>query len=218
MGKKRPKSRLFFNVSKPFRLDVFDTYCTCVQYMNIGYCRVSTQDQNLELQLDALRKAGCEKIFQDVASGSKDQRKGLEEAMGFAREGDCIVVWKLDRLSRSLRHLIDTVNQLKERGVGLKVITQNLDTTTPSGTLVFHIFGALAEFERLLIKERTNAGLAAARARGRVGGRPKALDETKLRVAQTLYADGKSSISEICQTLKISRATFYRSVSLAKAA
>lgn len=184
--------------------------------MNIGYCRISTQDQNLELQLDELKKAGCEKIFQDVASGSKDERKGLQEAMSFARDGDCIVVWKLDRLSRSLRHLIDTVNQLKERGIGLRVITQNLDTTTPSGTLVFHIFGALAEFERLLIKERTIAGLQASRARGRVGGRPKAMDEKKIQIARSLHADGKTSISEICQTLKISRATFYRNVSLAK--
>jgi DNA invertase Pin-like site-specific DNA recombinase len=183
--------------------------------MNIGYCRVSTQDQNLELQLDELKKAGCEKIFQDVASGSKDEREGLQKAMGFAREGDCIVVWKLDRLSRSLRHLIDTVNQLKERGVGLKVITQNLDTTTPSGTLVFHIFGALAEFERLLIKERTNAGLASARARGRVGGRPKSMDEKKVQIAKSLYADGKTSVTEICETLNVSRATFYRSIRVA---
>ena len=186
--------------------------------MNIGYSRISTSDQNLELQLDELKKAGCEKIFQDVASGSKDERKGLQDAMNFARQGDCIVIWKLDRLSRSLRHLIDTVNQLKDRGVGLKVITQNLDTTTPSGNLVFHIFGALAEFERLLIKERTNAGLASARARGRVGGRPKAMDEKKIQIARSLHADGKTSISEICQTLKISRATFYRNVSLAKVA
>ena len=186
--------------------------------MNIGYCRVSTQDQNLELQLDELKKAGCEKIFQDVASGSKDEREGLQDAIAFAREGDCVVVWKLDRLSRSLRHLIDTVNQLKERGIGLRVLTQNLDTTTPSGTLVFHIFGALAEFERLLIKERTNAGLAAARARGRVGGRPKAMDEKKIQIAQSLYVDGKTTVSEICDTLNVSKATLYRNLKLPKAA
>ena len=186
--------------------------------MNIGYCRVSTQDQNLELQLDELKKAGCEKIFQDVASGSKYEREGLQDAIAFAREGDCVVVWKLDRLSRSLRHLIDTVNQLKERGVGLRVLTQNLDTTTPSGTLVFHIFGALAEFERLLIKERTNAGLAAARARGRVGGRPKAMDEKKIQIAQSLYVDGKTTVSEICDTLNVSKATLYRNLKLPKAA
>ena len=187
-------------------------------HMNIGYCRVSTQDQNLELQLDELKKAGCEKIFQDVASGSKYEREGLQDAIAFAREGDCVVVWKLDRLSRSLRHLIDTVNQLKERGVGLRVLTQNLDTTTPSGTLVFHIFGALAEFERLLIKERTNAGLAAARARGRVGGRPKAMDEKKIQIAQSLYVDGKTTVSEICDTLNVSKATLYRNLKLPKAA
>ena len=186
--------------------------------MNIGYCRVSTQDQNLELQLDELKKAGCDRVFQDVASGSRDERKGLLEAISFAREGDCIVVWKLDRLSRSLRHLIDTVNRLKENGVGLKVITQNLDTTTPSGTLVFHIFGALAEFERLLIKERTNAGLASARARGRVGGRPKAMDEKKVQIARSLYADGKTTVTEICETLNVSKATLYRSLKLAEAA
>ena len=186
--------------------------------MNIGYCRVSTQDQNLELQLDELKKAGCEKIFQDVASGSKYEREGLQDAIAFAREGDCVVVWKLDRLSRSLRHLIDTVNQLKERGIGLRVLTQNLDTTTPSGTLVFHIFGALAEFERLLIKERTNAGLAAARARGRVGGRPKAMDEKKIQIAQSLYVDGKTTVSEICDTLNVSKATLYRNLKLPKAA
>jgi DNA invertase Pin-like site-specific DNA recombinase len=186
--------------------------------MNIGYSRISTSDQNLELQLDALNKAGCEKIFQDVASGSKDERKGLQEAINFAREGDCLVVWKLDRLSRSLRHLIDTVTQLKEHGVGLKVITQNLDTTTPSGTLVFHIFGALAEFERLLIKERTNAGLTSARARGRVGGRPKAMDERKIQIARSLYADRKTTIAEICETLNVSKATLYRSLKLPKAA
>jgi DNA invertase Pin-like site-specific DNA recombinase len=183
--------------------------------MFIGYCRVSTQDQNLELQLDELKKAGCEKIFQDVASGSKDERRGLLHAIDFAREGDCIVIWKLDRLSRSLRHLIDTVNQLKERGIGLKVLTQNLDTTTPSGTLVFHIFGALAEFERLLIKERTNAGLAAARARGRIGGRPKSMDEKKVQIAKSLHSDGKTKISEICETLKVSKATLYRHLKVA---
>ena len=186
--------------------------------MNIGYCRVSTQDQNLELQLDELKKAGCEKIFQDVASGSKDERKGLLEAMAFAREGDCIVIWKLDRLSRSLRHLIDTVNKLKERGVGLKVITMDLDTTTPSGKLVFHIFASLSEFERELIRERTIAGLQAARVRGRVGGRKRVMDEKKIQIAKSLHADGKTTVSEICATLNVSKATLYRSLKLPKAA
>ena len=186
--------------------------------MNIGYCRISTQDQNLELQLDELKKAGCEKIFQDVASGSKDERKGLQDAISFAREGDCIAVWKLDRLSRSLRHLIDTVNYLKERGIGLKVITMNLDTTTPSGKLVFHIFASLSEFERELIRERTNAGLLSARARGRVGGRPKAMDEKKIQIAKSLHSDGKTTVSEICETLNVSKATLYRSLKLPKSA
>jgi DNA invertase Pin-like site-specific DNA recombinase len=180
--------------------------------MFIGYCRVSTQDQNLELQLDELKKAGCEKIFQDVASGSKDERNGLLEAMAFAREGDCIVVWKLDRLSRSLRHLIDTVNKLKERGIGLKVITMDLDTTTPSGKLVFHIFASLSEFERELIRERTIAGLQAARVRGRVGGRKRVMDEKKIQIAKSLHADGKTTVSEICETLNVSKATLYRSL------
>jgi len=186
--------------------------------MNIGYSRISTSDQNLELQLDELKKAGCEKIFQDVASGSKDERKGLQEAINFAREGDCIVIWKLDRLSRSLRHLIDTVNQLKERMIGLKVITMNLDTTTPSGKLVFHIFASLSEFERELIRERTIAGLQSARVRGRVGGRPKAMDEKKVQIAKSLHADGKTTVSEICETLNVSKATLYRSLKLPKAA
>jgi len=186
--------------------------------MNIGYCRVSCQDQSLSLQLDALKDAGCEKIFQDVASGSKDERKGLLEAMAFAREGDCIAIWKLDRLSRSLRHLIDTVNHLKERGIGLRVITMNLDTTTPSGKLVFHIFASLSEFERELIRERTVAGLQAARARGRVGGRKRAMDEKKLQIAKSLHADGKTTVSEICETLHVSKATLYRSLKLPKAA
>jgi DNA invertase Pin-like site-specific DNA recombinase len=186
--------------------------------MNIGYCRVSTQDQNLELQLDELKRAGCEKIFQDVASGSKDERKGLLEAVSFAREGDCLVVWKLDRLSRSLRHLIDTVNQLKGRGIGLRVITMNLDTTTPSGNLVFHIFASLSEFERELIRERTIAGLQAARVRGRVGGRKRLMDEKKVQIAKSLHADGKATVSEICETLNVSKATLYRNLKLAKAA
>ena len=180
--------------------------------MNIGYCRVSTTDQNLELQQDALSKAGCEKIFEDVASGSKDARSGLQAAVEFAREGDVIVVWKLDRLGRSLKHLIETVTGLKKRGIGFRCLTQNLDTTTSSGMLIFHVFGAMAEFERSLIQERTSAGLKAARARGRNGGRPKAMDEKKIGIANSLYADGKTSVAQICETLQISRATFYRSV------
>lgn len=186
--------------------------------MNIGYARISTNDQNLELQLDELKKAGCEKIFQDVASGAKNERKGLEEALEFARKGDVLVIWKLDRLGRSLKHLIQVVNDLQARGVGFRCLTQNLDTTSPSGMLVFQIFGAIAEFERSLIQERTLAGLKAARARGRKGGRPKALDQKKISIALALYSDGKTPVAEICKTLAISRPTFYRYLASSKAA
>lgn len=186
--------------------------------MNIGYCRVSTADQNLELQLDELKKAGCEKIFQDIASGAKSERQGLKDAIEFARKGDVLVVWKLDRLGRSLRHLIDTVTSLKDQGIEFRCLTQNLDTTTPSGMLIFHVFAAMAEFERSLIQERTSAGLKAARARGRLGGRPKVMDEKKMGMAATLYADKKTSVAQICETLKISRATFYRNIAATKAA
>ena len=178
--------------------------------MNIGYCRISTNDQNLDLQLDELKKAGCERIFQDIASGAKSDRKGLKEAIEFARSGDVIVCWKLDRVGRSLRYLIETINTLKDRGIGFRCLTQQLDTTTPSGMLIFHVFGAMSEFERSLIQERTQAGLQAARARGRLGGRPKSVNENRIASASTLYKDGKMSINQICETLKISRATFYR--------
>ena len=178
--------------------------------MKVGYCRISCTDQTLNLQRDELLKAGCEKIFEDVASGSKSDREGLKECIEFARKGDVIVCWKLDRIGRSLKHLIEVVNELKERGVGFRCITQDLDTTTPSGMLIFHVFGAMAEFERSLIQERTKAGLQAARARGRFGGRPKAENSKRFEIASTLYADVKSTVRQICETLKISRATFYR--------
>src|SRR3954449_3986263 len=142
--------------------------------MLIGYARVSTQDQTLDLQLDALKKTGCEKFYTDTASGAKAERKGLDEALDYAREGDILIVWRLDRLGRSLQHLIETISFLNNRKVGFRSLTENIDTTTSGGKLVFHIFGALAEFERDIIKDRTNAGLSAARARGRLGGRPKA--------------------------------------------
>jgi DNA invertase Pin-like site-specific DNA recombinase len=148
--------------------------------MKIGYARISTIDQNLELQTDALEKAGCEKIFTDQASGAKDDRKGLIDAVEFCRKGDSLIVWKLDRLGRSLKHLIETINRLHEKKVGFVSIQENIDTTTSGGKLVFHVFGALAEFERELIRERTNAGLASARLRGRMGGRPKAMTVKKL--------------------------------------
>ena len=181
-------------------------------FMKIGYARVSTFDQNLDLQRDALEKAGCEKIFTDTASGAKDDRVGLSAAMEFARAGDSIVVWKLDRLGRSLKHLIETVNQLNARGVGFASLQESVDTATPGGKLVFHIFGALAEFERELIRERTTAGLAAARIRGRQGGRPSKLTAKQVKLAKQLFADRSLSIKEICQTLSVSRTTLYRLV------
>src|ERR671919_2610249 len=143
--------------------------------MNIGYARVSTQDQTLNLQKDALKNIGCTKIFTDTASGTKAEREGLEEALEYVREGDTLVVWRLDRLGRSLKHLIETITELNNRKIGFKSVQESIDTTTSGGKLVFHIFGALAEFEREIIRERTKAGLTAARSRGKVGGRPKAL-------------------------------------------
>jgi DNA invertase Pin-like site-specific DNA recombinase len=180
--------------------------------MLIGYARVSTHEQTLNLQRDALTKEGCSKIFTDTASGAKAERKGLEEALNYVRKGDTLVVWRLDRLGRSLPHLIATLIALEERGIGFKSLTENIDTTTSGGKLIFHIFGALAEFERNLIRERTTAGLMAARARGRKGGRPKALTGRKLNIAQDLYKNKENSIADICKTLKISRATLYRSL------
>jgi DNA invertase Pin-like site-specific DNA recombinase len=180
--------------------------------MLIGYARVSTQDQTLALQQDALQKAGCSKIFTDTASGAKAERKGLEEALNYVRKGDTLVVWRLDRLGRSLPHLITSMTALEERGIGFKSLTENIDTTTSGGKLIFHIFGALAEFEREIIRERTQAGLHAARERGRRGGRPKALTPRQRSIAQSLYDDPKNSIQEICRTLKISKTTLYRSI------
>jgi len=186
--------------------------------MNIGYCRVSTTDQTLDLQKDELIKAGCERIFEDVASGAKSDRQGLRDAIEFCRPGDVLVCWKLDRVGRSLKDLIEIVNNLKDRGVGFRCLTQQLDTTTPSGMLIFHVFGAMAEFERSLIQERTAAGLAAARARGRLGGRPKLDNSKRAEVGLSLFKDGKTPISQICETLKISKATLYRDLKLKKAA
>src|SRR5574339_1059374 len=165
--------------------------------MFVGYARVSTQDQTLDLQKDALEKIGCTKIFTDTASGAKAERKGLEDALGYVREGDILVVWRLDRLGRSLKHLIETITELNKQGIGFKSIQENIDTTTSGGKLVFHIFGALAEFERDIIKERTQAGLNAARARGRKGGRPKALTSKTIEQAKTLYNGKIHSIPEI---------------------
>ena len=179
--------------------------------MQIGYARVSTHEQTLALQRDALQQAGCDKIFTDTASGSIADRRGLEEAISQLRPGDALVVWRLDRLGRSLRHLIETVTALDARGVGFKSLTEQIDTTTSGGKLIFHIFGALAEFERDIIRERTQAGLAAARARGRQGGRPKLSSTTrKVALARKLYEDRETPVQDICRDLNISRATLYR--------
>ncbi len=180
--------------------------------MLIGYARVSTNDQNLDLQVDALKKANCERIFTDIASGAKSERKGLQEASYLMREGDVLVVWKLDRLGRSLRHLIETVANLQSKGIGFRSIQESIDTTTSGGKLFFHIFGALAEFERDIIRERTKAGLKSARARGKLGGRPRTMDKQKLEMAKSLYANKKNSIKDICGILKVSKATLYRNL------
>lgn len=180
--------------------------------MIIGYARVSTLDQNLGLQRDALEKAGCEQVFEDHVSGASAERPGWAQAQTVLREGDTLVVWRLDCLGRSLKHLIDTVNELDARGVGFKSLTESIDTTTPGGRLVFHIFGALAEFERELIRERTHAGLAAARARGRKGGRPKKLTPRQVATARTLLKDREHSVTGVAEMLGVSRNTLYRAL------
>ena len=177
--------------------------------MNIGYARVSTNDQNLGLQEDALKRENCEEIFNDVASGAKTDRPGLEEALAYLREGDTLVVWKLDRLGRSIQHLIQTVKTLGERKIWFKSLQENIDTTTSGGKLIFHIFSALAEFERDLIGERTQAGLKAARARGRLGGRPPLLDNRQINRMIEMYDEQKNTVAEICKIYSISRPSFY---------
>lgn len=178
--------------------------------MLIGYARVSTDDQRLDLQHDALKQAGCERVFVDVASGKLSDRSGLTKALDFVRKGDTLVVWKLDRLGRSLRHLIDTVSALESRGIGFRSLQEAIDTTTSGGKLVFHVFGALAEFERDLIRERTNAGLAAARARGRRGGRPALLNATKTAMARSLCDERGVGVGEVATAFGVSRSTLYR--------
>ncbi|MDZ4632608.1 recombinase family protein [Bacillus cereus] len=184
--------------------------------MLIGYARVSTHDQNLDLQKDALIQAGCKRIFTDVVSGSTSSRSGLDEALDYVREGDTLVVWKLDRLGRSLKHLIETINILNEEGIAFRSLQENMDTSTSGGKLIFHVFGALAEFEREMIQERTQAGLSAARARGRLGGRPKVMDTPQVSMAKSLMKDPNYSTEDICNTLGVSRATLYRYLQKAK--
>jgi len=178
----------------------------------IGYARVSTAEQNLELQRDALTKAGCEKIYEDRTSGASTDRPGWSQAQAALRQGDTLVAWRLDRLGRSLKHLIDTIGELNDAGVAFKSLTESLDTSSTGGKLVFHIFGALAEFERELIRERTLAGLAAARARGRKGGRPRALDAKKIATAKRLLEDPNQSVTEVAEILGVARSTLYRAL------
>ena len=179
--------------------------------MKIGYARVSKDEQNPDMQLDALREAGCERIFEDAASGAKESRPGLAEALSFARKGDELVVWRLDRVGRSLPHLVKFMTELRDAGVGFRSLTENIETETPGGRLVMHIFAALAEFERDLIRERTRSGLVAARARGRAGGR-KPLAPAKRAALQAMWASGKMTADEIADQLDISRRTVFKYV------
>jgi DNA invertase Pin-like site-specific DNA recombinase len=178
----------------------------------VGYARVSTLEQDAALQRDALEAAGCQRIFTDQASGKLEHRPALDSMLEQLRPGDTVVVWRLDRLGRSLRHLIDTVQALEARGIAFHSLTEAIDTSTPGGKLVFHVFGALAEFERDLIRERTMAGLAAARARGRSGGRPTVWTSEKLKVARSMYDSREHDIAAIARVVGVSRASVYRAL------
>ena len=176
----------------------------------IGYARVSTLDQKPELQLDALKAAGCRKLFVEKASGAKQDRVQLAAALDYMREGDTLVVWKLDRLARSMKQLIEVVDQMKVRGIGFRSLTETIDTTTAAGELFFHVFGALAQFERSIIRERTNAGLKAALARGRKGGRPKKVKADDIKAALALLRDPQISVRKAAAKLGLSVSTLYR--------
>ena len=177
--------------------------------MLIGYGRVSTKEQNISLQEDALNAANCEKLFFDVASGAKSKRPELDKLKEHLRKGDTLIVWRLDRLGRSVKDLVFWVNWLESQGIGFKSLQESIDTTTPTGKLVFHVFAAIAEFERNLIQERTKAGLEAARTRGRVGGRKKSLNEVKHKALKQLYDAKGHSIAELCAMFDISKQTLY---------
>ena len=195
-------------VSKIFIYLTYDT--TYTKIMLIGYARVSTIEQNLDLQLDALKKIGCEKAFEDKIGGTVFDRPGLAQALEHLRSGDTLVVWKLDRLGRSLHNLLKLINELQERGVMFLSIQDGIDTSTSIGQFFFHITGAFAELERNLIKERTKAGLEAARARGKKGGRKPLLSKKQIQMMTEIYNAKSTSIIEICEQFKISRKTFYR--------
>jgi DNA invertase Pin-like site-specific DNA recombinase len=177
--------------------------------MLVGYGRVSTQDQDAALQEDALRAAGCARLFIEKVSSGKKERPQLAAALDYVRAGDTLVVWRLDRLARSLDQLIRTVTDLEARGIGLKSLTEAIDTSTPGGRLVFHIFGSIAEFERTIIRERSKAGVAAAKARGRVGGRPSKLTDEQAGHTRNLLAAG-SSVSSVARSMGVSRASVHR--------
>lgn len=185
--------------------------------MLVGYARVSTQDQNPALQLDALKAAGCERVFVEKATGAQRDRPELKAALDYIRAGDALVVWKLDRLARSLPQLIETVAVMEQRGVGLRSLTEAIDTTTAGGRLIFHVFGALAEFERAVIRERTRAGLDAARARGKIGGRPRKLTDADIRAAKAMLADGEITVGEVARRLKVAPSTLYNHLPAARA-
>jgi len=176
----------------------------------VGYARVSTQDQKPALQRDALTAAGCEKLFEETASGAQRDRPQLQAAIDYMREGDTLVVWKLDRLARSMKQLIETVEGLDARGIGFRSLTEAIDTTTPGGKLVFHIFGALAEFERSIIRERTTAGLKAARDRGKLGGRPSALSAEDLNAARAMLRDPEITVEAVAKRMGVAASTLYR--------
>jgi DNA invertase Pin-like site-specific DNA recombinase len=179
----------------------------------LGYARVSTLEQDEALQVDALQSAGCARVFVDKASGKLEHRPGLDRLLDQLRPGDTLVVWRLDRLGRSLRHLIETTQALEARGVAFRSLTESIDTSTPGGKLIFHVFGALAEFERDLIRERTLADLAAARARGRRGGRPSVWTPEKQKVARSMYESREHDVATIARVIGVSRASVYRVLS-----
>lgn len=180
--------------------------------MLVGYARVSTRDQNPATQMDALKAAGCERVFMEKASGANRHRPELKAALDYIRSGDTLIVWKLDRLARNVRQLVETAENLQNREIGLKVLTQAMDTTTPGGLLVFHVFAAVAEFERELMLERTHAGLATAQAANRRGGRPKALDEGQIKRAKAMLANPMITVEEVAQQMGVQVSTLYRHI------
>ena len=186
--------------------------------MHVGYARVSTEDQKLEIQLQKLKQAGCKKVFQEKVSGVHRQRPELAKMLEHVREGDTVIVWKLDRLARSTRQLLETVEMFERRKIGLKTITQNIDTTNAGGRLIFTVFGAIAEFEREIIRERTRAGLDAARSRGRKGGRPRSLTDKDLKQARALLTDPEITVEEVARRFGVGPSTLYRYLPAARQA